>query len=163
MIVRVLIMVIAVAGLAAAGRAWELGRAPLPPLLDATAETGAAVAESELRPASVTAEDLAVVRNLVERPPFSASRRPAEATEQAAESPDAPVEAGPQALNARLLGVIRDGSEQLAVVVLDDTGETVIVREGTKVGEWRVEIIQDSQIILRNGDETAEIELFMTE
>jgi hypothetical protein len=48
----------------------------------------------------------------------------------------------------------------MAVLVHGSAAETVIVRQGSEIGGWKVEIIEDSRIILRNGDQTAEIELF---
>jgi len=160
MIVRLLIVAIAISGLLAAGRALELEREPLPPLLEATTATEGAQAGGEPHPAVIGPADLAQVRNLVERPPFAADRRPTIAAVEAPNDTPDSAEALVQAVDARLLGVIRDGDERLAVLVPGSGGETVIVRQGSEIGGWRVEIIQDSRIILRNGEQTAEIELF---
>jgi len=160
MIVRLLTIVTVLAGLLAVGRAWELTRAPLPPLLDSTSASEATQAEGEVHPASIAPAELAQVRNLVERPPFAADRRPeTEAAEAPVETPDATA-ASVQAVDARLLGVIRDGAERMAVLVPGSTAETVIVRQGSYIGGWKVETVEDSWVILRNGEQTAKIELF---
>lgn len=159
MIVRLLIAVFAAAGLLAGGRAWELSRTPLPLLLDPVAAAEAAAAAPGLRAPAIAPAGMEQIANLVERPPFSATRRPGEPVAEETAEPNAV--APDQRFEARLLGVVKDGTERLAVLVHGAGAETVIVRQGSEIGGWMVEIIGDSRVILRNGDSKVEIELFV--
>jgi len=156
-IVRLLILAIMATGVLAGWKAWELARMPAATL---PAATGTVESESTAAgPEALTRAQRSQIEHLVARPPFAETRRPPEA--EASDTGIADGSAAPdQPLDARLLGVIDDGGERFAVLVIGGGQSTRILRRGGEVEGWRVEIIDDKRVILRKGSEEAEILLF---
>lgn len=156
MAVRLLILSIALLGLLAAGRAWQLSHMPPAPL------PAAAMPKAEDQPSAglvaLSPEAQAKIGHLLSRPPFAEDRRPFQPEPAAPgktepEPPEAP-------FAARLLGIITEGGERFAVLTSNSGTTTDIVRRGGRVEGWVVEKIDDKGIVLRKGSATVEILLF---
>lgn len=90
-----------------------------------------------------------------DRRPFTPRREPRPAAKAAT-----PEVQGPQPPQVSLMGVVSQGSDGLAVLSLHRTGETVYVKVGDKIEDWRVESVNKDRVVLTNGSLTEIIELY---
>lgn len=119
------------------------------------AEGGDAAAAAALRalagrgdsPAPAAAVPLGRYREVLERPLFSPTRRPAPppAEPTATAGPGLPT----------LHGVMLAKGRRIALVGADGTSAPSRVTEGSRIGDWTVEHIEADRIILRAADGTA--------
>jgi hypothetical protein len=159
MIARVLTAAIGLCALLTGALAYWHGRQPptaLPPPTGGAAP-GTAVSVSFAAPAQL---DPARFTELLARPPFSPDRRPAAAGGAAQTAGQSGTPAPIQRFEARLLGVINDGTERFAVLAPVDAGPTEFVRPGARIEGWTVDLIDDRRVVLRQGAVKVEILLF---
>jgi Tfp pilus assembly protein PilP len=94
---------------------------------------------------------------MVERPLFSASRRPAVASEPEVaeeELPDPePVPEASGLPEVRFVGTIRQGGAMTALVVPEGHDAAVKLRVGDEVAGWRVRSVGASQLVLEHEGE----------
>ena len=96
----------------------------------------------------------AAVTDLVDRPLFTATRRPLPAVAAAPPvEPAKPVEPPPQpAATLTLLGIVGGSSGRIAVIRLQTTPQPVRVTEGGKVDRWEVrQILADHVLLVAAG------------
>jgi hypothetical protein len=144
------------AGCAAAGAllAWELVQ-PLPSSPARATAAGPAAAQSlSGRAPAVEAPPgpppLAALREVVERPLFSDTRRPA--------PPEAPKEAAPaKPLAASVLGIFLAPGARRAVLEVGQPPQVVRVGEGDRVEGWTVSRITIDSVELARGSARQEI------
>lgn len=91
---------------------------------------------------------------IVERPLFQPSRRPPAEPLAAAPAPRQP-----EPLTATLRGIVSNGGQRTALLWVQ--GHTKLLRlSGGEVHQgWRVEAIEEDRIVLRRGDDRAELRL----
>lgn len=94
------------------------------------------------------------IEEIAARPLFSPSRRPFVAPEE--EEAPAPAQSLPE---VQLIGVLMTEQQRAALVQHADGGDPSWVREGTRVGGWRVERIDESRVHLRAGERLEVVEL----
>lgn len=105
---------------------------------------------------------LAQFEATVQRPLFSATRRPpeADAEEDGAEAAEAAgAETEPPPPELRLVGVAIGGAARQALLRTPDEGEEW-VREGDSVSGWQLESVGSDGVVLRAGDESRELSLY---
>jgi hypothetical protein len=145
------------AGCAGAGAllAWELAQ-PLPgttPALAAAEEPAAALAASGRAPtveAPPGLAPLATLREVVERPLFSETRRPV--------PPEAPKETAPtKPLAASVLGIFLAPGARRAVLEVGQPPQVMRVGEGDRVEGWTVSRIASDSVELARGSARQEI------
>ncbi len=124
-----------------------------------------AVTAAPIETVSVSADERAVMivetpssdilNDIVERPLFSASRRPFEAVD---EKPDTIIQEPDQKLALQLVGTMLSGASR--VVLLKHPTEGLLrLRQGQSVENWVVGDIDDHRVELRNGDEVEWLKL----
>ncbi len=92
---------------------------------------------------------------LVERPPFTQSRRPPEVSAQ----PQVRQEAPRRDLKLTLIGVILQPSQQYALVQRPGKKAALRLAKGEKIDGWQVEGILPDRLILSQAKEVVELEL----
>lgn len=123
-------------------RAPSLSEAPPPP-----AQAAQPLPPLEIPPSAIAS--LAAYDAIIERPLFSPDRRP-ETTEAEDQSPleDAATEEAITEIDGfRLTAVLRNG-EKTTVLIEDMGGETRILHEGERLGNWRLDEIHDDRVLL---------------
>jgi len=89
------------------------------------------------------------IDDIVSRPLFSPSRRPAVTVVPT----EKPVETGEQSLTLELIGTMLAGELPIALL-RHPTDGLMRLRQGQEVGEWTISDIQDARVSLENGDRT---------
>lgn len=113
-------------------------------------------------PGPETLPPLSALTETVERPLFSASRRPPAApepppvVEQAAAPPPQPDPPPPLTLQ----GVIMGGDKTVALLRRDDTGELVTLAPGDELSGWRVGQVEPARVVLEGPDGPTELPLY---
>ena len=92
---------------------------------------------------------------LVERPPFTQSRRPPTVAVRTA----AKVEAPRRDLKLTLIGVILHANKQVALVQKPGRKEVLRLARGEKVDGWQVEGILPDRVVLSQSSDVVELEL----
>jgi hypothetical protein len=89
---------------------------------------------------------------IVERPVFSASRRPAPGSDQGG--------AGPQALSdVELIGIVVSGGDRFVLVRPSGASQPQPVHEGEMIAGWSVQAISTDHVTLRRGAEEMDVAL----
>jgi general secretion pathway protein N len=97
---------------------------------------------------------------ILDRPLFSATRRPPPApapAPEAAAPPASPPPPPPPELGIALVGIVLDGTARIAILRPLDGQPALDLREGEAVGGWRVIRIGSDRIAVRNGDTEREL------
>jgi hypothetical protein len=101
---------------------------------------------------------------MVERPLFSATRRPVEAEEDEAVAEFVPPEPPPLRPNELVIvGVVMRPEGTVALIQDTRTDEVVNAAEGARVGGWEVAEIQADRVILRSRGQEATLQLYRSD
>ncbi|MBK8175517.1 MAG: hypothetical protein IPK66_09740 [Rhodospirillales bacterium] len=130
----------------------RIARSVPPP--HAAGEAGDEAEKGETTYEMPPSEDFAEV---IERPLFDKSRRPAEAATSSADGDDAPQENA--ATGVVLNGVLLTPRRRLALLRFDDNPKPMHVAEGQEAGGWLVVSVGPDKVILRRGEVSNEIKL----
>ncbi len=133
--------------------AYEAPPAELPAQVVAGAGPTDAAAAPSFRPFRMPAQQH--FAELVERPPFTQSRRPP----QVSAEPVARREAPRRDLKLTLIGVILQPDRQYALVQRPGTKEAVRLARGEKIDGWQVDGILPDRVVLSQAKEVVELEL----
>ncbi len=133
--------------------AYEAPPAELPAQVVAAAGPTDAAAAPSFRPFRMPAQQR--FAELVERPPFTQSRRPP----QVSAEPVARREAPRRDLKLTLIGVILQPDRQYALVQRPGTKEAVRLARGEKIDGWQVDGILPDRVVLSQAKEVVELEL----
>lgn len=140
---------------------------PLAPPVDVppAAEPSAAAPSTSPNPlAGLDLENLKATREL---PLFTPSRTApvVEATiepqpEPETPEPEAPVETPSEPPPLRLIGVVMTGSEQVAILSNEGTGEVQRLRPGETYEDWTLQIVDTRTVAFENGDQSHTFKMF---
>ncbi len=133
--------------------AYEAPPAELPAQVVAGAAPADAAAAPNFRPFRMAPPQR--FSELVERPPFTQSRRPP----QVSAEPVAHREAPRRDLKLSLIGVILQPDRQYALVQRPGKKEAQRLAKGEKIDGWQVEGILPDRVILSQAKEVVELEL----
>jgi Tfp pilus assembly protein PilP len=147
------VLATACAGLGAAVVFELTGGVPLAPEVTAAPPSTPQVDWSH-EPVEFTPPSRDEIEEIAARPLFSPSRRPFVAPEE--EEAPAPAQSLPE---VQLIGVLMTEQQRAALVQDAEGGDPSWVREGTTVGGWRVERIDESRVHLRAGERLEVVEL----
>jgi Tfp pilus assembly protein PilP len=146
-------LAMACAGLGAAVVFELTGGVPLAPEVTAAPPSTPQV-DWSYEPVEFTPPPRDAIEEIAARPLFSPSRRPFVAPEE--EEAPAPAQSLPE---VQLIGVLMTEQQRAALVQDAEGGDPSWVREGTTVGGWRVERIDESRVHLRAGERLEVVEL----
>ncbi len=94
---------------------------------------------------------------MVEKPLLVKERRPIKTAEEETIDPD--LEVKKTKLNSKLMGVISTPAGIVALILNSKTGRYVRAKQGEEVDNWRVTEVQPDKVILKQGNETEELQL----
>lgn len=129
------------------------GGVPLAPEVTA-APPSAPQVDWSYEPVEFTPPSRDEIEEIAARPLFSPSRRPFVAPEE--EEAPAPAQSLP---SVQLIGVLVTEQQRAALVQTAEGGDPSWVREGTTLGGWRVEKIEENRVHLRTGERLEVVEL----
>lgn len=97
---------------------------------------------------------------LVERPLFMSTRRPPEPEEEESVAQEEPPSASPKKLQATLTSVVITPQKRIALVTDHRNGQIVRLEHGSTLAGWHVELIIEDKVLLTQGGEIQELELW---
>ena len=101
--------------------------------------------------------DKAKLKDTVERPLFSSSRRRPPPGEKVVKRPIKQVAPKPQPPSYDLLGVVRRGDHAIALLRKRSDGTSFRVEVGDMIGGWRVSKMEPTSVLLERDDGTSQI------
>jgi general secretion pathway protein N len=101
--------------------------------------------------------DKAKLKDTVERPLFSSSRRRPPPGEKVVKRPIKQVAPKPQPPSYDLLGVVRRGDRAIALLRKRSDGTSFRVEVGDMIGGWRVSKMEPTSVLLERDDGTSQI------
>ena len=137
---------------------WDMQSGPKPPdvlaarRVDPIAERPSASATGN----PLAGLDKASLRDMTERPLFTATRRapPAPAPREA-EAVPVPPPAPPSTPDYTLLGIIRDGDRAIALLRSRSDGRSLRMQAGDMIGGWEIAAVETVSVTLKGRDGTA--------
>lgn len=134
-----------------------------PPRLQLEATASVSTAADQLTavdsqaPLNIALAPLENYQEIVERPLFFATRRPAPPEPEETAAPADPVSEGDVAMT--LIGVVKTPEAEIALVQNDETGKVARLRVGEKIASWQLEQVDANRVVLRKGDQIRELAL----
>lgn len=140
---------------------WRIATTPAPSILPHAAEPGPdpATGEASSNLERLSDLDTAAFSEIGARPPFSRSRRRPEVRS----APERVATARPQrqiaAFDGELKGIVIDNDRRIAV--LRSAGDPTLrfLARGDEIDGWRLELINEDHVVLRNGAARADLPL----
>ena len=108
-------------------------------------------------PLNVAIAPLQEYQEIVERPLFFATRRPAPPQVQEQATPAEPVPDTDVPMT--LIGIVKTPDAKIALVKNDETGKVARLKLGETIEDWALEIIENERVVLRKGEKTKEVQL----
>ena len=102
--------------------------------------------------------DVESPRNMLDRPPFSRSRRPSQPVAVVVQTPS--VEPSLKGDHYILLGIASGQGGAVALLREVETGRLVKARNGARVGSWQARRVTESTVTLVKDDHTIELSVF---
>jgi hypothetical protein len=115
-----------------------------------SAKPGVAPQESQQEAVTFATPPREAYNEVLERPPFSETRRPA---------PPAVAKASDQPLAATVIGTILSAGGVRALIVHGEPAELARVVEGQEIDGWKIKSILQEKVVLSRGGSTVEIKV----
>lgn len=133
--------------------AYELQRVPSVPG-GVSGQAAESLPPLEIRPDTI--KSIEAFDAIIERPLFNSDRQPPTIA-QGSDEPQPPARSQKNE-RMRLTAVLKE-TKSLTALIEDQSGETIILHEGDKFGEWRVAEILDDRIIIESEEKKQILEV----